>query len=484
MMWVRAVWKEPNGEEEGVIPEVWVKDNMVHWPPGANVTKAAKEMRTPTSSWKMFPLLKIKFKSNNQEECEAFDQTSTAEISEEECGPVKRVSKKKIYPGFILDEDEHESRTKRIGLSFPKPPRIQEMSSQALGSEENDYKSRSRSPFHDSLLQSSRSLSQWSHTPSHSTVRQQSHTPHHSTSHERSHTLRHTTSRHRSQSPTHSTPRQRSRTPHHTTSCHQYQSPTHSTPRQRSRTPHHTTSCHQYQSPTHSTPRQRSRTPRHRSKSPTRSTPRQWSRTPRHSYSRPRDSSPHQRSSSSYECSQRPARENQHREGGELFPLDNGKFQRRVLYLLSDIRAKLSEVGQNREPPESQFHLEKMNSRRELKNLEGQLAVEEKRNVMVSRLVRIGGADLEDCVKNMMKRVLTNRLMATMNMDGSGVKKAFGKTRLCRVMIGAVQQSKPSASEAEIKKYMGSYLRSAPDRYGGMGRQKGKSAIEVCSDSE
>lgn len=63
-MWVRAVWTEPNGEDEGVIPEVWVKDNMVHWPPGANVTKAAKEMRTPTSSWKMFPLLKIKFKSS------------------------------------------------------------------------------------------------------------------------------------------------------------------------------------------------------------------------------------------------------------------------------------------------------------------------------------------------------------------------------------------------------------------------------------
>ncbi|KAI7793181.1 putative verprolin-like [Triplophysa rosa] len=102
MMWVRAVWKEPNGEEEGVIPEVWVKDNMVHWPPGANVTKAAKEMRTPASSWKMFPLLKIKFKSNNQEVCETFDQTSTAELSEEECGPVKRVSKKKNYPGFIL----------------------------------------------------------------------------------------------------------------------------------------------------------------------------------------------------------------------------------------------------------------------------------------------------------------------------------------------------------------------------------------------
>ncbi|KAA0702698.1 hypothetical protein E1301_Tti011216 [Triplophysa tibetana] len=58
---------EPNGEEEGVIPEVWVKDNMVHWPPGANVTEAAKEMRRPASSWKMFPLLKIKFESNEDE---------------------------------------------------------------------------------------------------------------------------------------------------------------------------------------------------------------------------------------------------------------------------------------------------------------------------------------------------------------------------------------------------------------------------------
>ncbi|XP_073672231.1 uncharacterized protein [Paramisgurnus dabryanus] len=291
------------------------------------------------------------------------------------------------------------------------------MSSQALGSEEINYKSRSRSPLHDShfLLQSSRSprhrshtpsnrtVCQRSHTPSHSTPRQQSHTPHHSTSRKRSHTPcqvphspRHTTSRHRSQSPTHITPRQRS------------QSPTHSTSRQRSRTPHLTTS-------------------RHRSKSLTHSTPRQRSHTPRHSFS--------QCSNSSYECFQRTSKGNQHREGGELFPLDNGKFQKQVIYLLSDIRAKLSEVGQNHEPPESQFHREKMNSRRELKNLEGQLADEEKRNLMVSRLVRIGGTDLEDCVKNVIKRVLTNRLMATMNMDGSGVKKAFGKTRLCRVII-------------------------------------------------
>ncbi len=39
-----------------------------------------------------------------------------------------------------------------------------------------------------------------------------------------------------------------------------------------------------------------------------------------------------------------------------------------------------------------------------------------------------------DCLFSVV-RVLTNRLMATMNMDGTGLKKAFGKTRLCQVMI-------------------------------------------------
>ncbi|KAK3544053.1 hypothetical protein QTP86_000397 [Hemibagrus guttatus] len=66
MMWVRAVWTEPTGEEEGVNPEVLVKDIMVHCPPGANVTNAANKMQQPVSSWKKFPLLKIKIKSNEE----------------------------------------------------------------------------------------------------------------------------------------------------------------------------------------------------------------------------------------------------------------------------------------------------------------------------------------------------------------------------------------------------------------------------------
>ncbi|KAA0705191.1 hypothetical protein E1301_Tti017778 [Triplophysa tibetana] len=383
MMWVRAVWKEPNGEEEGVIPEVWVKDNMVHWPPGANVTKAAKEMRMPASSWKMFPLLKIKFKSNEDE--------STPD----------------------------GSRSEDLSSPKPKPPRVPKMSSQASGSEENMSKSRSRSPLHDShfLLQSSRS------------PRQRSQTQHHSTSH------------HRSQSPTHSTPRQEFHTP-----------------RQRSHTPRQRSQLHasapklQASAPTlhASAPTLHASAPTLHASAPTlhatvlhatvpnlRPTALHTSGTILHTIvlhatipnlrpTAPHASSPALQTTALYAsgptlpttdpplCSTAlnispPALLMSFptvQVGGtstERTESYSHWIMERVLYLLSDIRAKLSEVGQNREPPESQFHLEKMNSRRELKNLEGQLADDEKRNVMVSRLIRIGGANLEDCVKNVMK---------------------------------------------------------------------------------
>lgn len=49
------------------------------------------------------------FTSEKQEVHEAFDQTTTAELSEEECSPDRRIlgkkkkkKKKKNYPGFIL----------------------------------------------------------------------------------------------------------------------------------------------------------------------------------------------------------------------------------------------------------------------------------------------------------------------------------------------------------------------------------------------
>lgn len=64
VMWVRAVWRERNKEEEGVIPKSWVLDDMVYWPPGIDALKAMKEMRKPEEKWRKFPLIKLKLTSS------------------------------------------------------------------------------------------------------------------------------------------------------------------------------------------------------------------------------------------------------------------------------------------------------------------------------------------------------------------------------------------------------------------------------------
>ncbi|KAF4114093.1 hypothetical protein G5714_004316 [Onychostoma macrolepis] len=66
-----------------------------------------------------------------------------------------------------------------------------------------------------------------------------------------------------------------------------------------------------------------------------------------------------------------------HRE--DVFPMEEKKFQKRVLYFLADMRAKLSEAGRFYEPPHSQFHLELIDSVDQLQQLNRQLTSEEKR---------------------------------------------------------------------------------------------------------
>ncbi len=61
----------------------------------------------------------------------------------------------------------------------------------------------------------------------------------------------------------------------------------------------------------------------------------------------------------------------------------HSEFQKRVLYLLADMRAKLSEAGRFYEPPHSQFHLELIDSVDQLQQLNRQLTSEEKRKLMV-----------------------------------------------------------------------------------------------------
>ena len=62
-MWYRAVWKEGQKEVEAVIPDNWIVSDLVFWPNVVNAEKALKNRQKPTSSWRAFPLIKVKCKS-------------------------------------------------------------------------------------------------------------------------------------------------------------------------------------------------------------------------------------------------------------------------------------------------------------------------------------------------------------------------------------------------------------------------------------
>jgi hypothetical protein len=64
MSWSRAVWKEELKTVEGVVPSVWIVDNMVCWP-RKNEKSAALEKAKPSNDWKQFPLMKVKVTSGN-----------------------------------------------------------------------------------------------------------------------------------------------------------------------------------------------------------------------------------------------------------------------------------------------------------------------------------------------------------------------------------------------------------------------------------
>ena len=67
MSWIRAVWKEGTKEEEGTVPDLWIDEGFVLWPPVPNSLKFLKERRKPTDKWKKFPLVKIKIKSGKND---------------------------------------------------------------------------------------------------------------------------------------------------------------------------------------------------------------------------------------------------------------------------------------------------------------------------------------------------------------------------------------------------------------------------------
>ncbi|XP_013884691.1 uncharacterized protein LOC106533035, partial [Austrofundulus limnaeus] len=133
VMYARAVWKEHEQEEEGVVPVNWIdrSKNIIWWPKNMSTTKierALKDKINPGNDWMTFPLIKIKMTSVKRRECESYNFTSHAEDDDEDqdmATTSKRIRTKKGAPaGFVSDltSDEEESINGVRLPNFPTAP--------------------------------------------------------------------------------------------------------------------------------------------------------------------------------------------------------------------------------------------------------------------------------------------------------------------------------------------------------------------------
>ncbi|XP_039641002.1 uncharacterized protein LOC120548673 isoform X21 [Perca fluviatilis] len=85
MLFVRAVWNENGKEMEGTIPDAWVNvaEKTLRWPK-TRAKYCFDNHVAPKEDWETFPLLKVKITSESFHECEDYDQTSHAELCEED----------------------------------------------------------------------------------------------------------------------------------------------------------------------------------------------------------------------------------------------------------------------------------------------------------------------------------------------------------------------------------------------------------------
>ena len=61
MAWIRAIWSEGNHLEEETIPSTWLVNKEVFWPPfGKNAEAYRRNRRPPGTSWRKFPLVRVK----------------------------------------------------------------------------------------------------------------------------------------------------------------------------------------------------------------------------------------------------------------------------------------------------------------------------------------------------------------------------------------------------------------------------------------
>ncbi|KAG9267456.1 hypothetical protein AMEX_G18296 [Astyanax mexicanus] len=131
-MYTRAVWKEGEQEEEGVVPDNWIDRNnrTVRWPlmSATKIERALRDKINPQDDWMMYPLIKIKITSAKRCECNNYNLTSQAEEDDDDepIRSTRKRTKKGIPEGFVRNEltDSDEESISDVKLAnYPTPPR-------------------------------------------------------------------------------------------------------------------------------------------------------------------------------------------------------------------------------------------------------------------------------------------------------------------------------------------------------------------------
>ncbi|CAC5416224.1 unnamed protein product [Mytilus coruscus] len=160
------------------------------------------------------------------------------------------------------------------------------------------------------------------------------------------------------------------------------------------------------------------------------------------------------------------------------FPIPEAKFQRKVFQLLLELRTGLNDLAgrpiQNVGAgvcPLPDLLTTRADTEEDFNNINELLKRPQEKKTMIEHLKRIGGSDCKDNVQKILRRVMSNELMAKYNMKGNRGKLKFESTEICKVIVETAKNLFP-VTEHNIHQVTAAYLKYAPDRMGGGGRKK------------
>ncbi|XP_031155854.1 uncharacterized protein LOC116049943 isoform X5 [Sander lucioperca] len=410
MLFVRAVWNENGKEMEGTIPDAWVNvaEKTLRWPK-TRAKYCFDNHVAPKEDWETFPLLKVKITSESFHECEDYDQTSHAELCEEdedeEVVVKKRMKKTKQFDDFVEGSDlseataEEDDKEKRKGVGVD---RSNSGSPRSAGRDRSTGRSPRSAGRDRSTSRSPRSAGRDRTTSrtarSAGRDRTTSRTPR-------------SLDRDRSTSVLGSTDSSRSRS--------------------RSVGRDSSISCS-----SRSVGWDNSSSRVHRSQAV--------------------EGLSHEMSS-------------YNRDVPTTFPLSEAKFQKIVLTKLVTLTDEVKQL--QRSMPKSSIEIIKINTLEEFEREEASLLDKNKFETLVCQLARVGGKDVKDCTHKVMDRLFTNNLMTLFNLKGKGKKDKIGleDKKLFSAIKAAVMKWDAAATEAQIKSAASDHLKHAPGRVGGGG---------------